>query len=52
MRMNPLKSRAMNWGPLSVMIRGRSPGYFSNARCTTISVSNSFMVSRISQWTM
>lgn len=25
-RMNSLKSLAMNWGPLSEMIRGRAPG--------------------------
>ena len=38
-RMNSLKSRAMNCGPLSLMIRGFSPGYFSNARCTIVSTS-------------
>ena len=29
MRMNSLKSLAMNCGPLSEMIRGRASGYFS-----------------------
>ena len=32
MRMNSLKSRAMNCGPLSEMIRGVTPGNFSRAR--------------------
>ena len=50
MRMNSLKSRAMNCGPLSEMIRGRSPGYCSRARWMIVSTSASFMVSRISQW--
>ena len=31
--MNSLKSRAMNCGPLSEMIRGFASGYFSRARC-------------------
>jgi hypothetical protein len=50
--MNSLNSLAMNCGPLSLMIRGFSPGNFSRARSTTISASRSFSVSRISQWTM
>jgi hypothetical protein len=33
MRINSLKSLAMNWGPLSEMIRGFASGYFSRARC-------------------
>src|SRR5216683_3653589 len=33
MRMNSLKSRAMNCGPLSEMIRGFASGHFSLARC-------------------
>ena len=33
MRINSLKSRAMNCGPLSEMIRGFASGYFSSARC-------------------
>ena len=33
MRMNSLKSRAMNCGPLSEMMRGFASGYFSLARC-------------------
>src|SRR6202521_4755508 len=32
MRMNSLKSLAMNWGPLSEMIRGLTPGYRCLAR--------------------
>ena len=36
-RMNSLKSRAMNCGPLSVMIRGFASGNFSLARCRMIS---------------
>ena len=34
MRMNSLKSLAMNCGPLSEMIRGVTPGNFSAARWT------------------
>jgi hypothetical protein len=36
-------------GPLSEMILGFWPGYFSRARWTMVSTSGSFMVSRISQ---
>ena len=39
MRMNSLKSRAMNCGPLSEMIRGLTSGYFSRARSKMISIS-------------
>ena len=52
MRMNSLKSLAMNCGPLSEMIRGRSPGNCSRARWMIVSTSASVMVSRISQWMM
>ena len=31
-RMNSLKSLAMNWGPLSLMMRGVTPGNFSLAQ--------------------
>src|SRR5450756_977603 len=41
-RMNSLKSRAMNCGPLSEMILGFAPGYFSLARSRIISMSASF----------
>ena len=52
MRMNSLKSLAMNCGPLSEMIRGRASGNFSRARWRMISISASVIDSRISQWTM
>src|SRR5712691_9967548 len=48
MRMNSLKSRAINCGPLSVMTRGRAWGYFSFARSRIVSTSDSFICSRIS----
>lgn len=51
-RMKSLKSRAMNCGLLSLMMRGFWPGCFSRARCTMVSTSRSVMVSRISQCTM
>src|SRR6516165_6265389 len=38
-RMNSLKSLAMNCGPLSEMIRGRASGCFSLAACRMISMS-------------
>jgi hypothetical protein len=41
MRMNSLKSLAMNWGPLSEMIRGLAHGYRSFARSRMISMSAS-----------
>ena len=50
--MNSLKSRAMNCGPLSEMIRGLASGYFSLARCKMISISASVIDSRRSQCTM
>jgi hypothetical protein len=49
--MNSLKSRAMNCGPLSEMIRGVAWGNFSRARCKMISTSASVIDSRISQCT-
>src|SRR5215472_9450231 len=52
MRMNSLKSRAMNCGPLSEMIRGFACGYFSRARCKMTSISASVIDSRKSQWTI
>ena len=52
MRMNSLKSLAMNCGPLSVMMRGVTPGNFSRALCRMVSTSISSIFSRISQWTM
>ena len=51
-RMNSLKSRAMNCGPLSEMIRGFASGYFSRARCRMTSISASVIDSRKSQWTI
>ena len=39
--MNFLKSLAMNCGPLSEMIRGRAPEYFSFAPCMMIAMSAS-----------
>jgi len=51
-RMNSLKSLAMNCGPLSEMIRGRASGYFSFAPCRMISMSASAIDSRMSQFTM
>ena len=51
-RMNSLKSLAMNCGPLSEMIRGRAYRYFSFAPCTMISMSASVIESRMSQFTM
>jgi hypothetical protein len=38
-RTNSLKSRARNWGPESLMIRGRSSGYLSLALCAMHSTS-------------
>jgi hypothetical protein len=52
MRMNSLKSLAMNCGPLSEMMRGFSLGNFSLARAMMHSTSSSVMCSRTSQWTM
>src|SRR5262249_5250751 len=49
MRMKSLKSRAMNCGPLSEMIRGVASAYFSLARCRITSTSASRMDSRRSQ---
>src|SRR6185436_4990243 len=43
-RMNSLKSRAMNCGPLSEMMRGCSSGYFSRARWRMHSTSASVIV--------
>ncbi len=37
-RMNCLKSLAMNWGPLSEMMRGLASGYFSRRNCETMGV--------------
>src|SRR5947209_6456584 len=51
MRMNSLKSRAMNCGPLSEMIRGLASRYFSLARCRITSTSVSRIDSRRSQCT-
>jgi len=51
MRMNSLKSRAMNCGPLSEMIRGFASGYFSLARSRITSMLASFIDSRRSQCT-
>src|SRR5579862_9119107 len=51
MRMNSLKSRAMNCGPLSEMIRGFATGYFSLARSRISSTSASRIDSRKSQCT-
>ena len=51
MRMNSLKSRAINCGPLSQMMRGLAPGYRSLARSRMISMSASVIDSRRSQWT-
>ena len=42
-RMNSLKSLAMNCGPLSEMIRGRASGYRSRARWMIVSTSASVM---------
>ena len=47
MRMNSLKSRAMNCGPLSEMMRGFASGYFSLARSRISSTSASLIDSRI-----
>src|SRR6266851_9099294 len=41
-RMNSLKSLAMNCGPLSEMIRGRASGHFSFAPCKMISMAALF----------
>jgi hypothetical protein len=49
--MNFLKSRAMNCGPLSEILRGFASGYFSLARCKITSMSASRMDSRRSQCT-
>jgi hypothetical protein len=51
-RMNSLKSLAMNCGPLSEMMRGRASGCFSFAPCRMISMSASVIDSRMSQFTM
>src|ERR1035441_1407408 len=51
-RLNSLKPRAMNWGPLSEMTRGRASGCFSLAPSSMISMSASVIASRRSQWTM
>lgn len=50
-RMNSLKSLAMNCGPLSEMTRGRAPGHFSFAPCKMISMAASVIDSRMSQFT-
>jgi hypothetical protein len=47
--MNSLKSLAMNWGPLSEMTRGLTPGHRSLARSRMISMSPSVIDSRRSQ---
>ena len=52
MRMNSLKSRAINCGPLSEMIRGFASGYFSRARYKMTSISASVIDSRKSQCTI
>src|SRR5580704_8447962 len=52
MRMNSLKSRAINCGPLSEMILGFASGYFSLARSRILSISASFIYSRNSQCTI
>src|SRR3954451_24800147 len=52
MRMNSLKSRAMNCGPLSEMTRGFASRYFSLPPCRMISISASIMDCRRSQCTM
>ena len=51
-RMNNMKSLAMNYGPLSLMIRGFASGWFSIARYTITSTSCSVIDSRSSQCTM
>ena len=51
MRINSLKSLAMNCGPLSVIIRALALGYFSRAACSTISTSASVIWRRSCQWT-
>jgi hypothetical protein len=48
-RMNSLKSLAMNCGPLSEMIRGRASGYILQAAKELISMSASVIDSRRSQ---
>jgi hypothetical protein len=48
-RINSLKSRAMNCGPLSETIHGFASGYFSLARSRITSMSASFTDSRTSQ---
>ena len=50
-RINALKSLAMNCGPLSEMILGCVSGKASRPRCRMISISRSFIASRISQCT-
>src|SRR5580693_5156221 len=45
-RINSLKSRAMNCGPLSEMIRGLASGYFSLARSRISPMSACFIDSR------
>src|SRR5713226_3158033 len=52
MRMNSLKSLAMNCGPLSEMIRGLASGCFSLAASRMISMSASVIDSRRSQCTI
>jgi len=51
-RMNSLKSFAMNCGPLSEMIRGFASGHSSFTRSKMISMSASVIFSRRSQLTM
>ena len=51
-RMNSLKSLAMNCGPLSEMIRGRASGCFYFAPYKMISISASVIDSRMFQFTM
>src|SRR5438067_10787962 len=52
MRMNSLKSLAMHWGPLSLRMRGVTPGYASRARWMMVSTSASSIFARISQCTI
>ena len=52
MRINSLKSLAMNCGPLSVMMRGFASGNFSRARCNRISTSGSHIKARKLQSTI
>jgi hypothetical protein len=50
--MNSLKSRAMNCGPLSEMIRGLTSGYRSRARWMIVSMSASVIRWRIGRKTV